>query len=150
MEFIVYRKATLADIPELVQVALGYAKEAHPELIPDVEKMRRVAVECVSAAANYAWVAYSVDRKKIVGAIVALVHDALWAERKIANVLLWYSQTADAGRTLMRQLLTWVSSRRGIRFVGVSPMKDWDVRISRLLERRLGFQSRGGSFVWFN
>lgn len=141
------RKAKLCDVDALVDLALEYAVKTCPEMRPDRAKIRRLVVEAISGPSNFAEVAEQDGRVQAV--LIALVHDALWAERKVCNVLLWVSKLAGAGRRLLKQLKSWASARRAIRLIGLSPMFDWPATVTEIL-RRAGFQSRGGSFVLFN
>lgn len=140
-----YRKATLADVPQLEAFAVEYARKMYPKQIPDKEKIHRMAIECVSSASNYAWVASDGGTLKAV--ICVLVHEAMWAERQLANVLLWVSKVPRAGAKLLKGFLAWVSTRRIVRFTGVAPT---DERVALMLQRKFQFQFLGGSLIRYN
>lgn len=145
---LIYRKAKIQDLQQILNMAIAEADVQHPKLRADIHKIRQLVIECISSPTHYAMVAED-EGGYVQAAVLALVHDALWAERKIANLILWVSRVRSAGAHLMRRLRTWVSGRRGIRMIGVSPMVDWDERISTLLVK-LGFERQGGSFIYYN
>lgn len=142
------RKATLADIPKLEEWALALAKEHYPELRADRDKIRALLTEAVSGARNFCWVAENAGY--LVGAIAAMVQPCVWAERQQAHVMFWHSIAKGAGQALMVELLSWVSGRRAIRVVGMSPDFDWPEKVTAQLVGELGFVRRGGDYHFYN
>jgi len=114
-------------------------------LRPDLQKIDRIVTECISSPAHYAGV---IDGEEGVQAVLlAYVMPNFWAERSVANIVLWAGQ---GGAWLMRDFLRWLSGRRGIRLAGVSPdLDDWDNRTTELL-LSLGFEATGGDLVKYN
>ena len=112
--------------------------DPYPNLVIDKEKVRAVALECVSSASNFAWVT-EVDGK-VVAAVSAFVTDMLFYERKQANVVQFYTTCPNAGLPLIREFLRWARSRRVIKMICFTLEIQADPRIGKLLSR-LGLKS---------
>lgn len=143
----IIRNAQLADKPELLAVARQMARQCYPQLKEDVEKMDSALRAAIVAGPHYARVA--IDHGKVVGALIGLTQDLIWAQRRSCQVVLWYSSTPGAGRKLLRDFLTWLPDQRAIRVAGFYQDTPWDYRITRLLQRE-GFELRGCALLKFN
>lgn len=141
----VSRPAKLSDCPALVELSLQQARRL-PALRPDADKIKALLVDCISSANNYGWVIE--HNGKVQGALMAIVQDNVWAERKCAHVLLWSSTEPGGGILLLRRFRDWVRGRRAIKMAAMSPQVEWDARINSLLPR-VGFVRHGGSFIYF-
>ena len=96
------RKATPADIPKAIEIALeALAIDPYPELVVSQERVRAAVTECISSAAHFAWV--SEIEGEVVGGIGALVTPMIFHERSQASILLWYCRTPGDGAALMRE-----------------------------------------------
>lgn len=139
------RPASLQDVNAILSVATSQARR-YP-LRADRDKMKAVITEAISGASNFAMVD-EVDGD-IRGILIALVGDNLWAQRKFANVTLWWSDKPGSGVALLRRFKEWVTSRRAIRIAGFAPDLDLDPRIYAIFER-LGFEKTGGAYLLVN
>lgn len=128
-----------------MQIALHLA--AGYPLRPDRDRMRVVLIELISAPSHFAWICTEHDVVR--GVLLAMVSDNLWAQRRHANILLWWSERAGKGVSLVRTFKRWLKDRRGIRVAGFSPDEDLGERTLQLMEL-LGFNRRGGSYLLFN
>lgn len=143
----IIRRAQLKDVNHLVFIALRLAKETMPEMRPDKEKIHKLMIECISGAANFAEV---VEEDGVIRAcLLAMVGDNLVYERKMANVMLWWSDIVGYGARLLKRFRTWVEGRRIIRIAGLNPDFDWGDRTSKLVAT-LGFEKHGGTFAFYN
>lgn len=148
MAQLTYRQARLSDMAQITSLIVRYAKALYPQMRPDTAKITTLIRETVKSGSDFAWVA---ERDgQIVAVLGALVHDALWAERKIANVIAWVSEAAGAGRELMRRLIAWAAPKRAVKLIGLSPMSDTVTKTCTLALTRLGFVSEGASLVRYN
>ena len=100
----------------------------------DPAKVRKIAIECVSGASNFCWVAE--QKGVIVAAVTALVHDLLFYERKQASVVQFYSRGhSGEGTQLIREFLKWARGRRAIKLITFTLEPGADPRIGKLLTR---------------
>jgi hypothetical protein len=143
----IIRNAQLADKTWLMAEALRLARQYHPELRPDVAKMNDTLRAAIAAGPHYAKVA--MQHGKVVGALIGLTHDGVWAQRRCCQVVLWYSLVPGAGARLLRDFVTWLPEQRAIRVAGFYQDMDWDERVNAVLYR-IGFERRGGVWLKFN
>lgn len=127
------RKATPDDIPAIVRLGLQALAEDKPErLVIAPDRVRAVALECVSSARNFAWVA-EVDGE-VRGAVCAQVGDCMFYERQAATVVQFYAREAPGeGAKLIRQFLRWARARPAIKVVMFTLEWNADPRIGKLL-----------------
>lgn len=124
-----------ADVPALVALGIEALNEdPYTELIIDPEKVRKVAVECVSAATNFAWVA---ERDgEVAGAVCAIVVPMMFYERSQASVVMYYCRRAPGeGIALLREFLRWARARPVIKLIEFTLERHADPRIGKLLTR---------------
>lgn len=143
----IIRNAQIADKTELLAESLRLARQHYPELKPDVAKMDTTLRAAIAAGPHYAKVA--VKAGKVVGALIGLTHDGVWAQRRCCQVVLWYSLVPGAGARLLRGFVNWLPEQRAIRVAGFYQDMDWDVRVNSILQRT-GFERRGGVWLHFN
>lgn len=139
------RPATLQDLPRILEVGKRLA-ELYP-LKADDYKMRQLLTEAISSRGNFAMV--DEFDGKICAVLIGLVGDNLWAQRRFANIVLWWSNTAGSGAALLRKFKVWVVSRRAIKVAGLCPDIDLDDRVHSLLQR-VGFKRSGGAYLLIN
>lgn len=80
------------------------------------------------------------------GVIAVSVSDALWFERKIAGIVLWYAEVPRSGYAMLRQALAWCAHRPAIKAIGISEDFACDPRIGKLLEHA-GLKKRGSVYA---
>jgi len=139
------RPATLQDVTGILGIALGEVKR-YP-LRPDKDRMQKVIIETISAPSHLALV--DEEDGQIRAVLLAMSGDNLWAQRKFANVMLWWSDKPGSGAKLLRRFRDWVTSRRAVKVAGFAPDIDLDERTYKLMEH-LGFQRSGGAYLLFN
>ena len=141
------RPATPADIQRIIDITQEMVS-MYPRLRPNNAKIKTMISKSISSPACYTSVA--VDASGVVqGCLMTVVQDHMWAERKVAHMGLWVSHLPRAGYALLRDFVSWLGPRRGIRLAGIQPDFDWDIRIEKLLTRA-GFEKLGGSFLYHN
>ncbi len=141
------RPATLADIDAIFGLALKDA-QSYELLRPDYVKMRKGIMMSISGANHYASV--SEIKGEVVGVLIGLTSDNLWAQRKNCFIALWQSLVPGEGAKLLRNFKFWLSQRRGIRVAGLVPDSnhiDWR---AYALAERIGFHRNGGVFLLYN
>ena len=121
----------------------------YPEFIPDIEKIHWLVRDCT----NQPDLHYS----RVIGmpgqptaALLARTENNLWAMRKHATMLLWYSDIPNGGAKLLRGFRDWVKTQKHVMAAGFNA--DWAAMSDRplWLAERIGFTKRGeGSYVFF-
>lgn len=137
MSKFVVRRATLADIPEIVDLAVESVSLSPLPVVIDRERMAACARECV--AGNQHFVHVAAENGKVVACVGAQTSDGWWFQRGQSSVLLFYTRVPGAGIALLREYARWVRSRAFIKMAIFSLEHDADPRIALLL-RRLGFR----------
>lgn len=123
------------------------ALAANYPLRPDKGKIEALIIGTISSASDFALV-YE-HEGTIRAVLLAFVGNNLWAERKFANVVLWWSDMPGKGVVLLRQFKLWVTSRRVVRIAGFSPDINLDQRVYTLFTL-LGFEKIGGNHIFVN
>lgn len=126
-----------------------YAATMYPEYIPDIEKIHWL----IRSVTNDPETHYS----RVVGnpgepqaAIITRTENNVWAMKKSAPILLWYSEIPGAGAMLLRGFRDWLRAQPYIVAAGFSA--DWVMMDDRPLKLadRIGFQKRGeGTYMLF-
>ena len=137
------RPAQMKDLGAILTVATGLASD-YP-LRADKDKMRALATAAISSASDFAMVD-EVDGK-IRAVLIAFVGDNAWAQRKFADIMLWWSDLPGSGAKLLRRFRDWAYNRNAIKMAGFVPGRDLDPRIYSILER-CGFTRQGGCYIW--
>ena len=130
----IVRKAQPKDIPGIIALGLdSLEKDAYENLIISKEKVEALAIECVSATCNFAWV---VEKDgKIVGSVCAIVTDMMFYELKQASVLQIFCKEPVKGVELLREFMKLCESRPAIKMVCFTLECNADPRIGILLNR---------------
>jgi len=128
------RKATPNDINAIVELGIeALNKGAYKNMVVSIEKVEALAIQGVSSARNFAWVAEKDGA--IGGSLVAIVHECMCYERQQASVVQWYCKIPGDGISLMREFVRWANSRPAIKMKAVSLEHDADPRIGNILTR---------------
>jgi hypothetical protein len=131
----IYRRATQADIPAIVDIAVeSVSRDPLPVKI-DRSAMADTARTLLNPA-HFMWVAEQAGR--VVAAVAACVQPGFWFEKLQCSVLLYYTRVPMAGVGLLRRFAEWVKSRPGIKLAIIELEPDADPRLVRYL-KRLGF-----------
>jgi hypothetical protein len=142
------RPLEIADGALIRAKAQRMAVVMYPELIPDIEKIHWLVRSATTEMSHYARTVGAVGEPKAV--LIARVNPNLWAMKKHATILLWYSELPGGGATLLREFRDWVKEQGNIVMAGFEA--DWiafDERPFQLAER-IGFKRRGeGAFIYF-
>jgi hypothetical protein len=142
------RLPTVEDGSLLLAKAQIYAATMYPELIPDIEKIHYLVRAATYDKESYSRVVGPVGAPQAV--LLTRTENNLWAMKKHAAVLLWYSDIPGAGAMLMRGFRDWVKTQKQIVIAGFSA--DW-VQLDKgplLLAERIGFKRRGdGAYLYF-
>jgi hypothetical protein len=107
------RPAKPNDLEGLIALGIeALESDPYPNLVISRDKVREMAVECMSGAQNFCWVC-DVDGE-VRGAVSAIVHDMMFYERRQATVIQFYCKEPGQGVQLLREFLKWARSRRVI------------------------------------
>jgi len=130
-----FRKATMSDIPAIVDIAVeSVSKDPLPVKI-DRDAMADTAKTCLNPA-HFIWVAE--DDGKVVAAFAACVQPSFWFTKLQCSVLLYYSRVPGAGLPLIREFARWVKSRSAIKMAIVELEPGTDPRLVNFF-KRVGF-----------
>lgn len=131
----IFRKATMSDIPAIVDIAVESVSREGLPLTVDRTAMADTAKACL-APVHFMWVAE--DNGKVVAAFAAVVQKSFWFTRMNCSVLLYYTRVAGAGLPLIREFAKWVKSRPTIKMAIVELEPNVDPRLARFF-KRVGF-----------
>ena len=139
------RKATAADIPRLVELALkALQSDASGNLVVDESKVRMCIEDCVTGLNNFCWV--SEQNGEVSGSLGAMTIDLTFHERKQLQVLGWYSAVPGDGFRMMREMVKWAATKPMIRQICFSMDTHFDKRIGDLAARA-GFKETLPTFM---
>jgi hypothetical protein len=128
------RPAAPKDIDIIVELGIeSLRNDAYDNLIIDREKVKDVAIECVSSASHFAWVS-EIDGK-VVGAVLAMAFPMQFYERKQCSVVMFYCRVPRSGGFLIRKLLRWYKSRPMLKMLEFTLERNMDPKIARFLEK---------------
>jgi hypothetical protein len=143
------RPLEIRDCPWVRVKAMTLAASMYPELIADIDKVHWLVRDFATGQTHYAKVVGEVGEPRAV--LVARVDQNVWAARKHATVLFWYSEIAGAGAALLRDFRRWVDEqKKQIVIAGFNA--DWVMMDDRPLKlaARIGFKARGdGGHFYF-
>jgi hypothetical protein len=126
-----------------------YAATMYPEFVPDIEKIHWLVRSCTNESkTHYCRVVGAPGAPK--AAILTRTQENLWAMKKNAAILLWYSDIPGMGAMLLRGFRDWVRTEKHVVAAGFSA--DWISMDDRplMLADRIGFKRRGdGGFFYF-
>lgn len=132
----IFRKATMSDIPAIVDIAVESVSQDPLPVKIDREAMAETARTCLNPA-HFMWVAD--DDGKVVAAFAACVQPSFWFSKLQCSVLLYYTRVAGAGLPLIREFSKWVKSRPAIKLAIVELEPGVDPRLVRFF-KRVGFE----------
>ncbi len=142
------RPMTLADVDDVLAVASELADKAYPIMKKDPLKMRIIANEIAGNPRHFGWVDED-ECGNIRAILAAYTGDNAWAQRKYANVYVWWSDKPGRGFALLRKFAEWVTSRRAIKVAGFASDTDLPYA-TRALIQFAGFERHGGSYLLYN
>lgn len=131
----IFRKATMNDIPSIVDIAVESVSQDPLPVKIDREAMAETARTCLNPA-HFIWVAE--DDGKVVAAFAACVQPSFWFSKLQCSVLLYYTRVAGAGLPLIREFAKWVKSRPAIKVAVVELEPGVDPRLVGFF-KRVGF-----------
>jgi hypothetical protein len=105
------RNATPSDIKAITELGIESLEvnDPYPQLRIDPDKVKDMATDLVSSAANFAWVS-EIDGC-VVGAVCGLSHDLMFYERKQLSVVMFYCRVPGDGGRLIKKLVEWYYTR---------------------------------------
>jgi len=131
----IFRKATMQDIPAIVDIAVESVSQDPLPVRIDRGAMADTARSCLNPA-HFMWVAE--HEGKVVAAFAACVQPSFWFERLQCSVLLYYTRVAGAGLPLIREFARWVKSRSAIKVAVIELEPNVDPRLVKFFNR-VGF-----------
>jgi N-acetylglutamate synthase-like GNAT family acetyltransferase len=131
----IFRKATMNDIPAIVDIAVESVSREDLPLAVDRASMAETAQACLGPA-HFMWVAEKDG--VVVAAMAACAQKSFWFNRMSCSVLLYYTRVAGAGLPLIREFARWVKSRSAIKMAIVELEPNVDPRLVSFF-KRVGF-----------
>jgi hypothetical protein len=135
MTKIVCRRATIQDIPSIVDIAVESVSIDPLPVKIDREAMAETVRTCLNPA-HFVWVAE--QDGKVVASVVACVQQGFWFHKLQCSVLLYYTRVAGAGLPLLREFAKWVKSRPAIKLAVIELEPGVDPRLVQFF-KRVGF-----------
>lgn len=140
----IVRRATLTDVPAIVEIAVeSVSRDPLPVKI-DRQAMADMAQKCLNPA-HFLWVAEKDG--KVVAAVAAHVGPGFWFQRLQASVLLYYTTVPGCGLPLLREFARWVKSRPAIKLAIFELEPGVDSRLIKFL-KRLGFNRESQNLTY--
>lgn len=131
----IFRKATMQDIPAIVDIAVeSVSRDPLPVKI-DREAMAETLRSSLNPA-HFLWVAEV--EGKVEAAVCAVVQPSFWFTKLQCSVLLYYTRVAGAGLPLIREFTKWVKSRPAIKVAVIELEPGVDPRLAQFF-KRVGF-----------
>ena len=130
----IHRKATMNDIPAIVDLAVESVLIDPLPVKIDRDAMAETVRTCLNPA-HFVWV--TEDRGHVVAAVVACVQPSFWFEKLQCSVLLYYTRVRGAGLGLL-QFAKWVKSRPAIKVAVIELEPGVDPRLVQFF-KRVGF-----------
>lgn len=143
MSKIVCRRAMLADVPAIVDIAVESVSRDPLPVKLDREAMAATARQALNPA-HFLWVS-EVDGK-VVGAVGAMVQPGFWFHRLQCSVMLYHG-APGAVVPLLREFARWVKSRSAIKVAVMELEPGADPRLLRFM-RRLGFDRESANVAY--
>lgn len=132
----IFRKATMQDVPAIVDIAVESVSVDPLPVKIDKEAMADTARTCLNPA-HFMWVAE--DGDKVVAAMAACVQQSFWFSKLQCSVLLYYTRVPGAGLPLLREFAKWVKGRSAIKLAIIELEPNADPRLVKFF-KRLGFE----------
>ena len=138
------RKATFADIPEMIDLGKrGHSLSENRHLEFDEPGAKLFGAQCMSSNGLCAFVAE--DEGRIIGLLLGQEQQWPYLKAKLATDCVFFAERCDAFRALMHAFEAWAFDERkvdqivmGVTFGGNS---------SAPLYKRMGFAQTGGTFI---
>jgi hypothetical protein len=132
----VIRNATPSDIKAITELGIESLEvnDPYPELRISPGKVKEMATELVTSAANFAWVS-EIDGE-VVGAVCGLSHDLMFYERKQLSVVMFYCRVPGDGGRLIKKLVDWYYSRPILKLCIFTLESNSDPKIGQFLVKR--------------
>jgi N-acetylglutamate synthase-like GNAT family acetyltransferase len=134
------RRATLGDVPAIVEIAVESVTREPWPLRVSREKMANAAEALIRDNASFIYVGESAG--KVEACVAAETGPGFWFERLQSSVLLFYTRKPGLGAALLREYARWVKSRPAIKVAVFALEPSADPRVATFL-RRLGFSVSG-------
>ena len=141
----IHRKATIKDVPAIVDIAVESVSRNPLPVRIDRAAMRETVIATL-APNHFCWVTEADGQ--VVAAMSACAMPGFWFERQSCSVLLYYTRKPGHGIGLIREFARWVKSRPAIKMAIFELEPDADPRLVKLLAR-LGFNrlSQNATYV---
>lgn len=122
------------------------AIQFYPELIPNIDRMHELLQEVRLDSSHYARVVGAKGAPK--AALIARTSGNVWASKRHATLMLWYSEQAGAGVALLRDFRAWSKLQGSVVVAGLVDDFEMEERLKRALVREQ-FIERGGAYLYF-
>jgi len=130
------RKATLADVPVIVDIAVESVTQNPLPVRICRESMADTAREAIAGNQHFVWV--SEINGEVVAAVGAMSERSFWYERQQCSMMLYYTRVPGEGVKLLREFGRWVKARPVIKIAVIEMEPDADPRLIKLINR-IGF-----------
>ncbi|MEY2854661.1 MAG: hypothetical protein RL030_1793 [Pseudomonadota bacterium] len=140
------RKAILADLPQIIDLALQSVSHDPLPVVVDAQAMESMGKAMIGNPAHFVWVGVD-EHHQVTACVAASVSPGFWFRGLQASVILYFAATPGDGGKLLLQFARWIKSRSGIKFAVFETEPGCDERIKRLL-RRLGFNRESANMTF--
>jgi hypothetical protein len=143
------RALTKRDCPAVRLKAETLAAIMYPEMTSDLGLVAKLLDDFVTSDRHYARVLGAPGEPR--AALLAAAGPNVWATKKRAGAVLWYSEIPGAGAALLRDFRRWLDGQKKWILVGGFSC-DWVLADERplVLAERIGFVRRGtGGYFYF-
>lgn len=130
------RKATLADVPAIVDIAVESVNQNPLPVRICRESMADTAREAIAGNQHFVWVS-EIDGE-VVAAVGAMSERSFWYERQQCSMMLYFTRVPGEGVKLLREFGRWVKARPVIKIAVIEMEPDADPRLIKLISR-IGF-----------
>lgn len=140
------RRATIADLPSIVELAVESVSVDPIPVVVDRDGMRETGRSIIGHPSHFVWV--DEVQGEITAAVAAVVQKGFWFRGTQCSVLLFYARRPAGGARLLKKLADWIKGRPSIKVAVFELEPRADPRIAVFLHR-LGFtrHSSNMSFI---
>lgn len=141
------RPATREDKRAIFTAAKQLATRMYSHLRADVAKISEIIDTAIRDSRHYARVVGPAGDPT--ACLIAITAPLFWAQRNASHIVLWHSEVAGQGGSLLQDYSAWVlQNSRSIRVAGWQPDVPLHAGLARKLESH-GFTARGGAFLLY-
>lgn len=127
------RKATRADLPQIIDLAVESVSRNPLPVQVDRGAMEAMGSQMIGNPAHFVWVGAAGPH--VTACVAAVVQPGFWFKGLQASVILYYAREPGDGVALLREFARWVKGRSAIKLAVLELEPGADQRIVRTLKR---------------